>query len=113
MTPDARIIHHGAASEPVRADKIIRLLSARTLLMQRHWASGWRSAGRVLLLAWVASRWIGFSLARGIGLRLAGVQGEAWKEVWRRRTEWDTRRPTWAQAPASDPMVGDPGRDTR
>src|SRR5690606_35725860 len=37
VTPEATIVHYGGASERVRADKMVRLLQAKALLIRRHW----------------------------------------------------------------------------
>jgi len=89
VTPEATIIHHGGASERVRADKLVRLLSAKATLIARHFPAWQRGAGLALLAAWPASR----ALATGLRGRLPGGGGAAeaarvWAEVWRRRAEW-------------------------
>ncbi|MFO8127101.1 glycosyltransferase family 2 protein, partial [Yoonia sp.] len=40
ITSEAVIIHHGGASEKVRADKLVRLLRAKAELVKRHFAPG-------------------------------------------------------------------------
>lgn len=86
ITPDAVIIHHGGASERVRAAKIIRLFRAKIALMEKHWARPRLAIGRLLFLAWVGSR----AGAARI-LSRAGSTGESlapWIDVWARRDEW-------------------------
>jgi GT2 family glycosyltransferase len=89
ITPEATIIHHGGASEKVRADKLIRLLRAKAELVKRHFAPGTRRAGLVLLAAWPLLR----RLALSVLLRLPGSDrfhdaATAWRSVWQRRAEW-------------------------
>lgn len=82
ITPQAEIIHHGGASERVRADKVVRLLAAKALLIDRHFPRLQRPAARALLLLWP------FTRARVAGLRGTGGDGAVWHEVWQRRAEW-------------------------
>lgn len=78
VTPEAVIVHHGGASERVRADKLVRLLAAKVTLMDKHWSAPRAAAGRVLFRLMVLVR------------RAAGGpdRASAWAEVWRRRREW-------------------------
>lgn len=89
ITPEATIIHYGAASDTIRADKMVRLMRAKIELIKRHfpWATRW--LGRHLLRTWPWSRALAFSLASRISDR-AGLRnrGQEWKEVWQRRREW-------------------------
>ena len=84
----ATIIHHGGASERVRADKLVRLLKAKALLINRHFGPLTRDAGLVLLLMWPFSRLIIHLLAATLGRSTSKISADAWREVWRRRTEW-------------------------
>ncbi|MEO1205622.1 MAG: glycosyltransferase family 2 protein [Pseudomonadota bacterium] len=89
ITPDAAIIHIGGASEKVRADKVVRLLTAKSELIERH-MTGWRrTATRTCLHAWPLTRW----LAGRIALAFKPSKGRedqtlAWREVLRRKSEW-------------------------
>ncbi|MCP4904751.1 MAG: hypothetical protein GY910_07205 [bacterium] len=38
VTPDATIIHHGGASEPVRLDRMVRLFEGQVRLLRRHFS---------------------------------------------------------------------------
>lgn len=89
ITPKATIIHHGGASQTVRADKLVRLLRAKTELILRHFSSRSRSFGLILFWLWPLSRAIAYS----IGARLKRhtklrSEGDTWKQVWQRREEW-------------------------
>ena len=89
VTPDAQIIHHGGASETVRADKMVRLMRAKTELIKRHFRPGTKTLGRGLFALWPLSRWI----ATGIGgalMRRASLKEKArnWQQIWARRDEW-------------------------
>jgi len=86
VTPRATIVHHGGASERVRAGKLVRLLSAKMTLIRRHWAPSRARLGVWLLAAWPLSRLVVFSLLGLVGVRRDGL-GQ-WREVWRQRRSW-------------------------
>ncbi|MEI4233976.1 glycosyltransferase family 2 protein [Roseovarius sp. D22-M7] len=89
ITPEATIVHHGGASETVRADKLVRLLRAKAELVKRHFAPGTRALGLMLLAAWPASRLLALSvLARVPGTARFRDAAAPWRTVWRRRGEW-------------------------
>jgi GT2 family glycosyltransferase len=98
VTPEATIVHHGGASERVRADKMVRLLTAKAELIERHLPAWQRPLARALLRLWPLSR----RIATGA---FAAVTGQAsfresaanWAEIWRRRAEW---RGGYRRAPA-------------
>jgi GT2 family glycosyltransferase len=80
VTPEATIVHYGGASEKVQADKMIRLLRAKVLLIKRHFPAWQRSLALALFRLWPWSRiWAGY-LGRG--------DAADWLELWRRRREW-------------------------
>lgn len=90
ITPEATIIHYGAASDTVRPDKTVRLMRAKIELIKRHFSPLTRWMGYQLFRLW--------PLSRALALRLAGkVLGQAsmlsrsadWSEVWKRRKEWE------------------------
>lgn len=97
VTPDATIIHHGGASQPVRADRTVRLMKAKMELIRRHLSPATRGAGLRLFALWPLSRWAGFGLG-ALLLRRDSLRGHAavWREVWQRRAEW---RRGFADAP--------------
>jgi GT2 family glycosyltransferase len=92
--PSASIVHHGGGSEPVKADKQIRLLSAKRLLIQRHWDA--RTAWLGLSLLRLAPRLRALAVAVASAVGVDPGAGAVWREVWNRRGEWDTDQPTWA-----------------
>lgn len=91
VTPDATIVHHGGASEKTRAGKMIKLLSAKSTLIARHWPRGTVTAGQILLMAWPLSRWIACSvlarLTNDPGKRHAAA---TWGAIWAARGEWQS-----------------------
>jgi GT2 family glycosyltransferase len=90
VTPTATIVHYGGASERVRTDKLVRLLTAKTTLIRRHWHPALQPLGVALLLAWPLTR----AIASLVGARWMQETGAAtdnaaaWREVWSRRREW-------------------------
>ncbi len=88
ITPTARIIHYGGASERVRADKFVRLLRAKVSLVDRHLRPLQRPIGRGLLQLWPASRMLAHRLLR------RHDSAAVWGEVWHRRAEWRDGYPT-------------------
>jgi GT2 family glycosyltransferase len=89
VTPTATIVHYGAASETVQADKIVRLLTAKVALINRHFPPATRGLGRHLLRLWPLSRAVALSIFGGL-TRRAPVRAKAgeWYQVWSRRAEW-------------------------
>ncbi|MCC0011039.1 MAG: glycosyltransferase family 2 protein [Hyphomicrobiaceae bacterium] len=94
VTPDATIVHYGGASEKNRAEKNIRLLAAKIMLIHRHVPAMKRPFARGFLRLWPLVRLIALSIAA----RLTHSQDHAenaasWREVWKRRAEWQNGFP--------------------
>jgi GT2 family glycosyltransferase len=87
ITPDATIVHYGAASEAVRSDKMVRLFVAKANLFRRHWNGMAARIGVRLLDLWALSR-VGafFVLSHLRSGRRASY--ETWRNIWSRRKEW-------------------------
>lgn len=89
VTPEASIIHHGGASEPTRTAKMVKLLAAKALLIEREFAGLSRPLALLLLALWPASRALALSLAaRVTGRGDFAASAVVWREVWTRRREW-------------------------
>lgn len=100
IDPAATIVHHGGASEPVRADKLVRVLSARVRLMRRHWAPRWARLGVPLVELRCMGRASAWRILSALGHPRAKASADCWTEVWRRRKEWaSVPRPERAPAP--------------
>lgn len=87
INPDAQIIHYGGASEKVRADKMVRLFSAKAKLFKRHWRTVSASLGIFALDLWAASRLMAFSVLS----RISNGREDSyrtWLNIWQRRKEW-------------------------
>lgn len=89
ITPDARIVHYGGASERVRAEQIIRVSRAKVSLLTRHMPVGVRGAGIFLYRLWPLSRMLAYRVAMLVrpSDRFAGEHA-TWSEIWQRRREW-------------------------
>lgn len=89
LTPEATIIHHGRASEPVAADRIVRVLRAKAELITRHFAKPARSLARQVFVLHPLGRKIVMGLAGSLlGRENLARQSAVWGEVWARRSEW-------------------------
>lgn len=117
ITPDATIVHYGGASETVASDKMVRLLTAKSMLVERHWPRLTRPLGRALLAAWPLGRWLSHTLAAHVLNRHRhSAQAQNWASVWQRRNLWlkgydanhDTPSKLNAQ-PSTQPHTRTPG----
>ncbi|MEX0279696.1 MAG: glycosyltransferase family 2 protein [Arenibacterium sp.] len=89
ITPEATIVHYGGASEPVAADRIVRILRAKAELILRHFPGSTRGLGRALFGIYPLSRQIVNALAgRLLGREKLKERAQVWAEVWKRRDEW-------------------------
>ena len=91
VTPDATIVHYGGASEKVRSDKMVRLLSSKSELIRRHIPWPYRSFAQTLFRYWPYTRRL-ISALRGSNRESARV----WREIWNRRAEWQNGYPQGA-----------------
>lgn len=93
VTPEATLIHLGGASEPVFADKLVRVLTARARLMRLHW-SPWKAALGVRLSALgYGNRYLFGRLLRALGMRVDAEKVIGWGAAWHRRAEWMREAP--------------------
>lgn len=89
VTPEAEIIHYAGASETIRADKLVRLMRAKTELIKRHFHPATRGLGRWLFGLWPLSRRVAMGAGAVILRRDAlAEKARTWSEVWARRAEW-------------------------
>jgi GT2 family glycosyltransferase len=87
VCPEARVIHHGGASDRVRPDKIVRLFRAKAQLVRKHWQPSTVWLGLGMLRLWPLSRAAALGLLRLARPRLREAHA-AWREVWQRRAEF-------------------------
>lgn len=86
----ATIIHFGGASERIQADKLVRLLKAKILLIQRHFPNYLKRFGVILLTCWPLSRYVAHSIASLLGRSSSLQRKQIWQAVWFRRHEWSS-----------------------
>jgi GT2 family glycosyltransferase len=89
FTPNAPIVHYGGASEPVRADRLVRMFKAKMTLIRHHFRDWERPTGQWLFRMVPLGRYLAFSVVAMV-TRQPGVRETAgvWGEVWARRAEW-------------------------
>jgi N-acetylglucosaminyl-diphospho-decaprenol L-rhamnosyltransferase len=86
--PKARLIHYGGKSETQRADKMVKLFTAKSQLIQKHWNGVIRKRfGVAMLQLWAFSRMVA---CRAISVfRPSTREGYVqWRQVWIRRAEF-------------------------
>lgn len=88
ITMDATIVHLGGASERVRADKLVRLLKAKVLLIRRHWSPAAAKFGVGMLTMWPLTRALAWGLLAGFKGASGRESAQVWSSVWQRRREW-------------------------
>jgi len=88
VTSAATIIHYGGASEKVRADKLVRLLKAKILLICFHFPLLTRRIGCWLLILWPTSRYLAHLFLARLGSNSSQEKADVWKEVMQRKNEW-------------------------
>ena len=94
VTPEAVIVHHGGASEKVRADKMVRLLRAKRALIRRHFPVWQQPIAMALFDMVPATRSLAFDVLTRLGHRSnAPKSADVWTEIWNRRTEWRPAKP--------------------
>lgn len=89
VSSEVEVVHLVGKTQPVRADRMVRLLKGKRTFMLRHWGGLKERLGAALLLGWPLTRYAGLSLVRRLSPRERVVEGaQTWGEVWRRRREW-------------------------
>lgn len=89
VTPEATIIHYGGASERVRADKMVRLLSAKSELIKRHIPAWQQPLASRLFRLWPLSRRMALGMLALLGSQRGSESRAVWRAVWARRAEWE------------------------
>lgn len=88
VTSEATIIHYGGASERVFADKLVRLLRAKALLIDMHFSPVARKICRGLLFLWPIRRFCIHLVLAAFGRRASDEARDAWREAVRRYPDW-------------------------
>jgi GT2 family glycosyltransferase len=89
LNPDAKIIHHGGASEKVPEDKMVRLLDGRIRIFRRHLS---KSQFEIVFLALCLGIVIRSNILRIRNWLSLRSGDNDWRRVWRRRNEWSRAR---------------------
>ena len=84
----ATIIHYGGASENVRADKMVRLLKAKRLLINLHFTDLTKNICGQLLFLWPMTRYLLHAVFAALGRASSIDKRDVWREIVRRRKEW-------------------------
>ncbi len=89
VTPTARIVHYGGASENVRSGKLIRLFSGKATFIRKHWSPPVASIGVFFmkLHAFLRMTLLGLSGTLRRNDRHKNAASE-WHEVWVARKSW-------------------------
>ena len=89
VTPDATIIHYGGASERVRSEMMVKLLTAKAELIKRHWSAPTQRLGLALLSIWPWTRAVALELAaRVLAKPRLAEQAATWRTIWDARHRW-------------------------
>jgi hypothetical protein len=89
FTPHAQIIHYGGASEPLRANRRVRLFKSKMSLIKDHFPRWKRPLGQFLLRMVPPGRFLSLSLVAMVTRRDGPREAaRSWAEVWSRRDEW-------------------------
>jgi N-acetylglucosaminyl-diphospho-decaprenol L-rhamnosyltransferase len=91
VTSMATIVHYGGASERVMADKIVRLLKAKMLLIYLYFSPGKRQLGAWLLSLWPVTRYLIHSLLAIAGRKSSIERREVWRSVLDNKPQWSGR----------------------
>lgn len=89
VTPTSTIIHYGGASETVRSDRMVKLMTGKIALIDRHFPKWQRPVGRFFygmfpLTRLIATRTLG-TLTGKASLK---ESADVWADVWARRKVW-------------------------
>ncbi len=88
VTSNATIIHYGGASEKIRADKLVRLLTAKMLLIEFHFSAKLKAFAKWLLYMWPKSRFIAHALLSMVGREKSKEAAKSWKQVIDNASIW-------------------------
>jgi N-acetylglucosaminyl-diphospho-decaprenol L-rhamnosyltransferase len=88
FTPDAEIIHYGEASEPVKEERITKVLCAQSTLIRKHWPKYKRWWGLAMLLVWARMKSLLIVITERFNSTKSDSRAAVWNSVWKRRKEW-------------------------
>jgi GT2 family glycosyltransferase len=88
FTPDAEIIHYGGASEPVKEDRLTKVLCARSTIIREHWPKYKIWWGLAMLLTRVRVNYMALAVLARFNSMKFDSQAKMWNTMWKRRNEW-------------------------
>jgi len=89
ISPHVKVIHYVGGSQDVKSERFILLFQGKRTYMLKHWPPIKQWAGKILLIIWPLSRYVGYSLLATITRREAWtVSARSWKVVWQSRCRW-------------------------
>lgn len=89
FTPDASILHYGGASEPVRSDKMVRLLRAKMRFIRKHWSRGQVDLGVLLFKLHVNVRRTAYYILSRLDNKASYRDSlSVWTSIAARQNEW-------------------------
>ncbi len=88
FTPDAEIIHYGEASEPVKEERIYKVLCAQSTVIREHWPEYKRWWGLAMLLIWVRVKYFVLAILSRVNSAQFNSQAIVWNNLWKRRKDW-------------------------
>lgn len=87
ICPDATIVHYAGQSEKVRADKMVRLFTAKSQLFKKHGSPVFTWFAIRMLDFWAWTRMAALSILKLV--KPARRESyESWRDVWRQRATW-------------------------
>jgi N-acetylglucosaminyl-diphospho-decaprenol L-rhamnosyltransferase len=89
ICPDATIIHHGSASDPVAWEKQIKVLQGKVTLMFDHWSPLHRNLGVALLKYRSLNHFVAYTILSRL-FSGKGFQDRAYTyaQIWKHRHVW-------------------------
>jgi len=87
ITPNARIIHHGGASEPTFSGKMIKLLKGKVELVNRHSKPWEKPLHKALLMLYVSNKLLTAKLLSRLKPNKKD-QAQEWSKVMQDKTTW-------------------------
>lgn len=89
ITPEATIIHYSGSSDRVRAERMVKIMSAKVSVIQRHFTGLRKPLALGALRMWPFTRMGAWSLLAAVTRSPRFRAGrDSWTEIWRRRELW-------------------------
>jgi N-acetylglucosaminyl-diphospho-decaprenol L-rhamnosyltransferase len=86
ITPAATIIHYSGSSDHIRADRMVKLMSGKISVIQRHFSGLRKPLALGVLRLWPYTRMLALTLLASVSCDLRFQSGrDNWTEIWRRR----------------------------